>query len=226
MQNIKSRIVAYSFMAIFLLVTTMQLKAQRAEFGIRFMPTFSNVEVNTASGGRVTGEGKLGFGIGALLGFNFNNHVGVQAEVIYSALAQQYKEEDRKRDIKLKYVNIPLMLSLNTGKTKIVNLNIVGGPQLGINVGSSIKYSGGTGSDSTNAVFAVKKGDFGFAYGVGLDFGINESRSARLSIGYRGVIGIADISDDSNTIDNNSYFVLDKSHVKTNAAYIGLSILF
>jgi hypothetical protein len=226
MKNFKSKITGYIGIAALLFMCSFSAGAQRVEFGVRFMPTFSKFDIQTSSGGKISGEGTLGFGVGALLGFSFTKHVGVQAEVIYSALAQKYKEQNVEREIKLKYFNIPLLLSLNTGKTKMINLNIVAGPQIGISAGSSLHISSGSGADSTNAVLAVKKGDLGFAYGVGLDFGLNPSRTARLSIGYRGVYGLLDISDDSATLTTESFYVLDRSHIKTNAAYIGLSFLF
>lgn len=200
--------------------------AQKAEFGLRFMPTVSSFDVQSSSGGKIKGEATLGFGFGALLGFNFNKHIGIQGELIYSSLAQKYNERELERRVNLKYVNIPLLLTLNTGKNNPVNFNIVAGPQIGIRVGSSLVTSGDNGTDEPDAILATKKGDVGFAYGAGLDFGLNTARTIRLGIGYRGVLGLFDISDNSNTITTDSYYLLDRSHIKTNAAYVGLSLLF
>jgi opacity protein-like surface antigen len=116
------------------------------------------------------------------------------------------------------------MLSLNTGKTRAVNLNLVIGPQLGISVGSRYKTIRGT--NDPNAILSVKKGDLGFAYGAGLDFGINAARTVRVGLGYRGVYGLFDISDDNRTTAGDNYLVIDKTNVKTNAAYVGISFLF
>lgn len=197
--------------------------AQRGEVGLRFMPTYSSTDIQISSGGEVQGNATLGFGAGAVIGFNFSDYVGIQGEVMYSSTTQKYKEEDIERKINLKYINIPLMLSLNTGKTKAINFNIVAGPQIGLSVGSSIS---GVATDSMKAVLSVKKGDLGIAFGAGFDFGLNQARTFRLSMGYRGVRGFFDISDDSGSINNNSYYVLDKAHTKSNAGYIGLSYLF
>ncbi len=226
MKNIQNKIQLFLFACVVLIVGSTNANAQRAEFGLRLMPSFTSFDVKTSSGGTVKGEAKLGFGLGALLGFNFNKHVGIQGEVIYTTNSQKYKEDNVERQIKLKYVNIPLMLSLNTGKTKIVNFNIVAGPQIGISVGSRLLTSGTNSTDSTTAILSVRKGDVGLAYGVGLDFGINEARTARLGIGFRGVYGLFDISDNSRTLTTDSYYILDRTHIKTNAVYIGLSILF
>lgn len=202
------------------------LHAQKAEFGLRFMPTVSSLNLMTSSGGQVEGKATLGYGFGALLGFNFSDHVGIQGEVIYSSSSQKYTEVDLERKVNLRYVNIPLLLSLNTGKTKAVNLNIVAGPQLGLSAGSSVHLSGGDETGQPIAVVSVKKGDIGFAYGIGVDFGLNAARTIRLGLGYRGVSGLFDISDNNRSITTNSFYILDRTHVKSNAAYIGLSILF
>jgi opacity protein-like surface antigen len=226
MKILKSKDIQYALTGLLLIVFMSSSIAQRAEFGVRLMPTFTSFDLQTSSGGKVKGEATLGFGVGALLGFNFSRYIGVQGEVIYSAISQKYKEEDVERKVKLKYVNIPVLLSLNTGKTKIINLNVVAGPQLGISVGSRLFTSGNNSADSTTAVLSVKKGDLGFAYGAGIDFAVNEARTARLSLGYRGVFGLFDISDDNRSLTTDSYYVLDRTHIKTNAIYVGISILF
>src|SRR6185503_7750184 len=168
-------------------------------------------EMKTAAGGTVKGEVTLGFGAGAILGYNFSDHIGIQVEGIYTSITQKYKELDVERKINLRYLNIPLLLSLNTGKSKLFNLNVVAGPQIGISVGSSIRTSGGDGTSTAQAVLAVKKGDLGVAYGAGIDIGLNPAHTVRVGLGYRGVMGLIDISDNSKTTTTDSYYVLDKT---------------
>ena len=191
----------------------------KGEFGIRFMPTFSKFQLHDAGGGKVEGDFTAGYGFGVLLGINFQEHVGLQGELLYSAIAQKYRDKELDRTIKLHYVNIPLLLSLNTGKSKIVNLNVVAGPQIGINVGSDIEPVEG---DEEVAVLAVRKGDLGLAYGAGLQFGHN----VKFDIGFRGVYGLIDISDDSKTNETGEYYILDKTHIQTYSLYAGVAFLF
>jgi hypothetical protein len=200
--------------------------AQKVEFGLRLMPTFSSFDLKNSSGGTVDGKANFGFGASAFLGYNFNNHIGLQGEIIYSTASQKYTESDVERNIKLKYVNIPLLLSLNTSKHSLVNLNIVAGPQIGISAGTDLKVSGGNGTNNQNAVLAIRKGDLGFAYGAGLDFAISPSRNARLGVGYRGVRGLVDISKNNNNTSTENYYVVDRTKIISNAFYVGLSILF
>jgi opacity protein-like surface antigen len=198
--------------------------AQSTEFGIRAMPTVSNFEIHNASGGVIKGEAKVGFGAGAFLGFNFTDHIGLQVEAIYNTYSQKYTEADNDYRVDLKYVNIPLLLSYNTNKLEAVNLNIVAGPQIGISVGSDI--FNGNNDPNNDAVLDVKNGDLGFAYGAGLDFGLNEAKTVRLGLGFRGVLGLFDISDNSQSIATENYYVLERTNVKTYSAYLGFSIMF
>ncbi|MBK6861899.1 MAG: PorT family protein [Saprospiraceae bacterium] len=200
--------------------------SQHAEFGLRFMPNFTSVNLRNSGGGTVTGEVTLGYGFGALLGFNFTNHVGIQGELIYNSLSQKYRENEVEHNIKLRYVNIPLLLSLNTGKQSLVSFNVVAGPQIGISVGSRLTSTGGDGTSTGKAVLSVKKGDLGFAYGAGLDFGIAAAGMLRLGLGFRGVIGLIDISDNSGSVTTNSYYILDRTHIKSYSGYVGVSYLF
>lgn len=203
-----------------------QLSDHIGEIGVRFMPTFSSFDTQTSGDGLIEGEFVVGPGFGAFIGFGITDHVGIQGEFIYTTLAQKYEDESLERKIKISYVNIPLLLSINTGKSEAVNFNVVVGPQIGFNVGSSIETEGNSETDTLTAVLAVKKSDLGLAYGAGLDFGLNEARTLRLGIGFRGVYGLLDISDRSNNITTDSYYVLDRTKIKTYSGYIGLSVLF
>lgn len=226
MKNSKLKIIIYTSVAALLFVTASKVNAQKAEFGMRFMPTISSFDIQSSSGGKVEAEATLGYGVGALLGFNFSDHIGVQGEVIYSSLNQKYTEQDVETKINLKYINIPLLLSFNTNKSGPVNLNLVGGPQIGISVGSDVFTTGSEGTNDSKALVSVKKGDLGLAYGAGVDFALSPSGLFRLGLGFRGVYGLLDISDNNSSTTTDSYYVLDRTHMKTYSLYTGLSLLF
>jgi opacity protein-like surface antigen len=196
------------------------------EVGLRLMPTFSDIKMKTASGGEVSGNAVLGFGIGGFIGFHFSNYIGVQGEFIYSSINQETSDNNINRRVNLRYVNIPLLLSLNTGTNRMVNLNLVAGPQMGFQTGSSLSLSGANDPNNPQPILSVKKSDIGFAYGAGVDFGLNPMRTIRLGMGYRGVFGLLDVSDRSKTTSDNTYYVFDKAHVRTHSGYVALSIRF
>jgi len=214
------------FITISLLSTPTKLFSQNVEFGVRLMPTVSSFKMKSSSGGSIKGEATLGFGVGALLGFKLSDHASLHVEAIYNSLNQNFEDQVESRKINLRYFNIPLLFSLHTGKLKTVNFNVVAGPQLGISAGSSITTSENNNPDANEPILSVKNGDLGFAYGAGVDIALDSDKKIRLGIGYRGVMGLIDISDQSNTIITDSYYILEKTTIKTHSVYVGLSILF
>lgn len=216
-------------------MTTTNLPAQQSDpapearagiFGVRYLPTFSMIRFENSGGGVVEGDVVLSHGWGAFLGLNFNERVGAQVEVMYNRLSQKYKDNNLDQQVDIDYVNIPLLLSLNTGRMRMVNLNLVVGPQWGINVGSELTTKGSNGTATAHGVLAVKDNDFGIAYGAGVDIGLNPMRTVRLDIGFRGVLGLLDISDRDAVLETNSYYILKKDNVETYSGYIGFTFLF
>ena len=194
------------------------------EFGVRYMPTFSSMDINTYDNGVVQGSFVLSHGFGAFVGINFTNHVGIVGEVNYYQSTQQYADRNFTHDLTVNYLNIPVLLSLNTNKAAAVNLNLVAGPQFGINAGSKFATSGSGGVDSVQAAVALRKGDVGLAYGAGLEFALNPSHTFRLDVGYRGFFGLVNM--DATTNDAGTYNVIVSASRKTYGAYVGIAWMF
>jgi opacity protein-like surface antigen len=188
------------------------------------MPTFSSLDLKNYNGEVVEGSVTLQHGFGVLLGVNVSPHVGFQAELDYNQVSQKYKDVNLDRVVKIRYLNIPLLLSLNTNKAAPINLNFVVGPQFGINVGSNMTASGNGNTTTLQAVVAVKKGDVGLAYGAGLEFALNQDHTCRLDLGYRGFYGLVDMN--ASSVGSDSYNVVVKASRKSNGAYVGLTFLF
>jgi len=194
------------------------------EIGIRYMPTFSSIDLRTYSGDVVKGSAKLSNGFGVMLALNLGRHIGLQAEADYYQITQTYADRSISREVDINYIDVPILLSFNTDKSKWVNLNVVVGPQFGINAGSNIKTTGNENADTLRAVVALKQGDVGLAYGAGLEFALNPDHTFRLDLGYRGFYGLVDMQ--STTTDAGTYNVVVKASRNGNAAYVGLTILF
>jgi hypothetical protein len=201
-----------------------QITTPRFEFGIRYMPTFTAMDFKTYDGGVVQASATMSNGFGVMMAFNLSSHVGLQGEINYYEANQSYVDRSINYEVKIQYLNVPLLLSLNTDKSMPVNLNFVAGPQFGFNVGSSVNSSGSEGSDTLNIVAAVKPADIGFAYGAGLEFALNSGHSIRLDVGYRGFYGLVDMNSTSTGSD--SYNIIVSTSRKTNGGYLGLTFLF
>ncbi len=219
----KKRLIVAAGIMLMCLGLSFQSYAQGGKIGLRFMPTFTSFDINTPNDEIIKGEFTLGYGFSGLFGYYFSEHVGLQAEVIYNSLNQDYSEADFSGTVKLNYIHIPLLLTLNTGIQKPVNFKVAVGPQIGLNIGSDVSQSG---DDTYQALLTVRASDFGIAYGAGLDFGLNEEKTFRLDLGFRGVYGLLDISDNSGTRETDSYYILDKAHINTYSAFIGISYFF
>ena len=192
------------------------------EFGLRFFPTVTYLSFNTAAGDVVKGEATLNYGYGAMLGFNFTRHFGIMAEADYLGIEQKYKDQALDRVVHLNYINVPVMLQFNTDKKAPVNLNLVAGPQFGINVGSDVSASGDENAGTVQATVAAKGGDVGIAYGAGLEIALNHQHTFRIDLGFRGMYGLVDISSDE--VAPNTYNVLVHASRSAYGGYIGIAL--
>jgi hypothetical protein len=159
-----------------------------------------------------------------MVAVNLSSNVGIQGEINYNAVSQKYRDKGLDRTVDINYINVPLLLSLNTDKSRAINLNVVGGPQFGINAGSKLTTNESNGTESATAVLALKSMDVGVAYGAGLEFSLTDAHWLRFDVGYRGAYGLVDIRD--NTTSQGTYNVVVKGSRKCHAGYFGLTLLF
>jgi hypothetical protein len=200
---------------------------RHGEFGVRYMPTFSALRVRTADNETVNGTLSMSHGWGAFIGFNFNHHVGIVGEVNYHQINQKYKDQGLDRQVSVSYLNIPVLLSLNTDKAAPVNLNFVVGPQFGFNIGADVDGDSNGNVDQARATVGAKAGDVGAAYGAGLEFSLNDAHTIRLDLGFRGYYGFVDMSaDQTSSGSTDTYNVLLSASRKSYAGYIGIAFMF
>lgn len=196
----------------------------KVEAGMRFLPLFSSFEMRSSNGDKVSGQTVTGYGAGTFMNYNFTKHLGFQVEINYSSIYRSYTESEIKRTVNLQYIEIPLLFTFNTNKTKLINFNVVLGPQIGVAGGNNIYISGGE-EISPKPILSIRSANLGIAYGTGVDFGLNHSHTLRLGVGYRGMVGLSDISNNITPLPANSYYIIERTTVNTHAAYISLSIL-
>lgn len=199
---------------------------RRGELGIRYMPTFASLALRNYNGDVIQGELTMNQGFGFMLGVNLSKNVGLQAEISYLDISQKFKDKNLNRQVNVSYLNIPVLLSLNTDKTRIVNLNFVAGPQFGVNLGSSINTTGDEDTETVRATIGAKGRDVGVAYGTGLEIALNRMHTARLDFGYRGFYGLVDGAASQSSKNPDTYNVLVKASRQTHAGYVGLTLCF
>lgn len=199
---------------------------RHGEFGIRYMPTFTTMRFRNQFDNEIQGEVTMSHGFGIMLGANLSKNIGIQAELSYLDVSQKYKDRNLDRKVDVSYLNIPILLSLNTDKTRIVNLNFVAGPQFGVNLGSSISSSGTGDAETIQATVGAKGTDIGVAYGTGLEIALNKMHTVRLDFGYRGFYGLVDGNADKTAKNPDTYNVLIRTSRQTQGAYAGITLCF
>lgn len=217
-------IAAFSLMAVF---GTGNVKAQelyKGELGLRYLPSFNSLSVNGYNGDVITGKVSMSHGIGVMMAHNFSKFAGLQLEVNYDKISQKYQDRGLDRRVDLKYLNIPLLLTLNTDKTMPVFFGIMAGPQVGLNVGSEITGTTNNNGDTLHAALAVKQGDVGVAYGAGFGIALSREINIRLDLGFRGIYGFVDMR--GKETGPNTYNVIVKGSRKSYGGYVGITLLF
>jgi Outer membrane protein beta-barrel domain len=148
-----------AFLLIIFSLSYSHVKAQGLHIGIKAGTNNSLLTGNSFNGGF-----NWSFMAGAFAEINFTSTWGIQPEVLFSQVTSQtannfsqaYTEGVNSRDVKLQYLNIPILL---TYKLPIKILSLQLGPQFGtlLNNNSSI---------TTNGKNAFKSGDFSMVAGA------------------------------------------------------------
>lgn len=180
------------------IITTALLSAsilgfsQKADFGVKVGLNIANL--NGYQDTFVDSKPIAGISAGVFAEFPLSETLAFQPEVLFSTQGGEYNftkgEYSEKTNIKLNYVNVPLMF-----KYKQKGLNVEFGPQLGVAVLGSIRVEGNNGFTPTESTkvdmfkkenYSKKIGsryDFGLNFGLSYDFTRNVFASARYTWG-------------------------------------------
>lgn len=137
--------------------------AQDATFGVKGGLNFSNVKVDTDSGG-VSPDGRTGFYIGGLADFGITEEFHIQPEAIFSF--------EGAKDFDLTYLNIPVLAKYYVAE----GFNIQAGPQLGILI------------DAENDTDDLKTFNFALSFGAGYELPNGLFFDARYNLGLSDIL--------------------------------------
>ncbi|WP_323789719.1 porin family protein [Psychroserpens sp.] len=195
------------------------LNAQGADktliFGAKAGVNFADITGDEAD----SFDGRTSFHFGAVVEIPISEKFSFQPELLYSDQGSAYEDitsesvdgftftESAKGDIKLGYLNVPLMAKYYVAE----GFSIEAGPQIGLLLSAKNDYSytytemytEGSFTDSESGEedikHSIKDIDFGVNFGVGykLDNGLN--------FGARYNLGLTDANDDTEYLGNSSY---------------------
>ncbi len=212
-----SRILFFSLIVL----SPIQFSAQSLEGSFKALPAYSIMSVQDALGNDISGTSGVGLGVSSSMAYFFNYHIGVQAEVLYSASQFKFAEGAIDRKLLVKNFNIPLLFSWNSCKFQRWNCNLVAGPQIGFSARTEISDSDGT-VDNTLLVNS-KESNVGLAYGGGVDYALRESGAVFLTAGIRGITSFKKFNNSSIGRDQISYGISDQHNIQIFALYLGLN---
>ncbi|MDO7876817.1 porin family protein [Hymenobacter sp. ASUV-10] len=135
----------------------------QATFGVKAGATLTNFMGDDVSD---DSDNKVGFLVGAVANFAVNDMFSIQPEVLFSQKGAQGKESGETVKLNQNYVDVPVMVKVNTGDNGS-GLFFELGPQFGLLVSSK--------AEDTDTKEAFNTFDFGYAAGLGyqLESGLN-----------------------------------------------------
>ena len=198
-------------------------QANAQNFGFKGGYNYSSFNGDVAKDNTL--KGLSGFYVGALLELPLGDVLSLQPEVIYSRQGAAWEKDynipilgkgSLKNDIKLDYLNIPVMAKVNLGP-----LFLQGGVQFGFLVGKPETSSTVNGRRVTEEL--DKDAYASFDFGVGAGLGVNLSEHFFIEARYTHSLTNA-LDPDNNSLKNAR--ISDDNNFKNAVLSVGLGVKF
>lgn len=137
----------------------------------------AGMNISNYTGGNIESDALVGFHLGGLLNFGIGKNFSIQPEVLFSTQGAKVDDAGTKKDYKINYVSVPVMLKLRSNG----GFYIEAGPQVAFRANENIP-------DQTINNFS-KNLDLAVAGGLGYQAGFG------LGIGARYVAGVSKVGD-------------------------------
>lgn len=171
------------------LVVAAPASAQSTRLGLKVGLTSSTITGDDAEGA----ESLNGFSGGAFATFQLSPAFAIQPEILYMSKGASVDfEDDFTADLKLRYIEVPLLAKYSFG-TGPLRPAVFAGPALAFRTGCEIEIESGSGAgqsfdceDDDVDLTAFKSTDFGGILGVGFDYDLGGAAlvlDARLGLG-------------------------------------------
>lgn len=193
-------------------------QANAQNFGFKGGYNYSSFNGDVAKDNTL--KGLSGFYVGALLELPLGDVISLQPEVIYSRQGAAWEQKnilgEFKKDLKLDYLNIPVMAKVNLGP-----LFLQGGVQFGFLVGKPETSSTVNGLRVTEQV--DKDAYASFDFGVGAGLGVNLSQHFFVEARY--THSLTNALDPNNNSLKNAH-ISDDNNFKNAVLSLGLGVKF
>jgi len=176
--------------------------AQGVVAGVKGGVNFANIHFDE-EGDKVNFDRRVGFVGGVFVVWPGEARFGLQLEALYSQKGARLDAPDAQVQLKLDYVDVPVLLRVSTARNRSgTAFHAFGGPSVGIRVHgkATAAIEGVSGSDDLSE--DVERFDFGLVAGAGVELG-------RFIIDVRNTWGLSNVnknpSEDDTTIKNHVF---------------------
>ena len=168
------------------------LAQAEVHFGVLAGGVFAKVGGSDATGDIKT---RVGIAAGGFVTIGVSKNFAIEPEALFVQKGAKQEESGVTSNLKLSYVEVPVLLKLRFPGSGTVVPHVYAGPYLGFKAGCHLSGTDGTVSASVNCDedpfnFKVKSTDFGATFGGGVDVG-------RAIIDVRYDLGFSKIGDDT-----------------------------
>jgi len=181
----------YLNVAVAAILMTLTAKAQDVNIGIKGGLNIYNIQNNNG----VKYDNQLGFNLGLIGHVHLTKQLALQPELIYSLQGAKYMNSGVETNIKLGYINVPILLQYMFDN----GFRLQAGPQIGFLVNAKSKTPNSTVDIKDN----FKKVDVGLGAGIGY---VNPKSNFGVDARYN--FGLSDINKNSTVKSNNRGFQL------------------
>lgn len=131
---------------------------------------------------------KVGFHVGAFGTYLFNENMGLQAEILYSAQGSTIDEDGADATVNVDYVTVPVLFRYNINET----FHLHAGPQFGFLIKAEAKGDG----DTVDLDEYFTGTEIAGAVGAGVDLPIGLGFGARYVFGLSNILDFEDAADE------------------------------
>jgi hypothetical protein len=150
---------------------------------------------------------RVGLAAGGYVRFPINDRFGFQPEAMFVMKGVSITEKNQAGtvDVRLNYIDVPLLIHYKIPLDDTYTAFIVGGPSFGIKMSSSAKLDAPSGSSDVDIDSALKSLDLGIAFGAGVI-------RSKYRFEFRFTAGMTDIASTSvphdDSLRNRTFLVL------------------
>lgn len=136
--------------------------------------------------------------VGGFVKINLLNIIALQPEVLYSGKGAKVETSSSKITDKIAYLEIPILLRVNTINAGVLKAGLIGGPSFAFRLSAKRTTEANGQSNETDLKDVIKSNDVGAVIGIGVDLGAGV---ISLVGDIRYTLGLSSIDDSSSNLD-------------------------